>query len=205
MNEMKLLAQEMQGFLFVLPPKALKWRFLFNKVKRARNVKSPRNFFTGFLILELSRAKSPGIFYPGKKKILEFFLKISFKFLGKKWNSGKFLVPEFSSLQCSVWKFSAPGFYFLWKFWHSSDSALNKSSKVWCELSNAEQKEDKIFKGLNRRASSGVVGGRYGIGKLLPPFYIHKFSLCFSGLESYTHIRMVWSTFHEDGGVWLVF
>ena len=80
---MKLLAQEMQGFLFVLPPKALKWRFLFNKVKRARNVKSPRNFFTGFLILELSRAKSPGIFYPGKKKILEFFLKISFKFLGK--------------------------------------------------------------------------------------------------------------------------
>ena len=113
MNEMKLLAQEMQGFLFVLPPKALKWRFLFNKVKRARNVKSPRNFFTGFLILELSRAKSPGIFYPGKKKILEFFLKISFKFLGKKWNSGKFLVPEFSSLQCSVWNFSAPGFYFL--------------------------------------------------------------------------------------------
>ena len=25
MNEMKLLAQEMQGFLFVLPPKALEW------------------------------------------------------------------------------------------------------------------------------------------------------------------------------------
>ena len=83
MNEMKLLAQEMQGFLFVLPPKALKWRFLFNKVKRARNVKSPRNFFTGFLILELSRAKSPGIFYPGKKKILEFFLKNIFQIPGK--------------------------------------------------------------------------------------------------------------------------
>ena len=79
---------------------------------------------------------------------------------------------------------------------------LERTEGRWCELSNAEQKEDKIFlKGLNRRASSGVVGGRYGIGKLLPPFYIHKFSLCFSGLESYTHIRMVWSTFHEDGGV----
>ena len=148
-------------------------------------------------------------------KVLEFstlarkkswnFLKKYFSNSWKKMEILEFLVPEFSCLQCPVWKFSALGFYLLWKFWHSSDSALNKSSKVWCELSNAEQKEDKIFKGLNRRASSGVVGGRYGIGKLLPPFYIHKFSLCFSGLESYTHIRMVWSTFHEDGGVWLVF
>ena len=69
------------------------------------------NSVTEFSILEISGAKNPGIFCPLKKKILEFSQK---KFLNsmKKWYSWNFLVPEFSILEYSVWKFSVLGFYF---------------------------------------------------------------------------------------------
>ena len=69
------------------------------------------NSVTEFSILELSGAKNPGIFCPLKKKswnFLEFFFLNSMKI----WYSRNFLVPEFSILQYSVWKFSVLGFYF---------------------------------------------------------------------------------------------
>ncbi len=70
-----------------------------------------RNSVTEFSILELSGAKIPGIFCPLKKKswnFLEFFFLNSMKIR----YSRNFLVPEFSILQYSVWKFSVLGFYF---------------------------------------------------------------------------------------------
>ena len=81
------------------------------------------NSVTEFSILELSGAKNPGIFCPLKKKswnFLEFFFLNSMKI----WYSRNFLVPEFSILQYSVWKFSVLGFYF------PENSGIQKNDKT---------------------------------------------------------------------------
>ena len=69
------------------------------------------NSVTEFSILEISGAKNPGNFCPLKKKSWNF-LKKNFLNSMKNWYSWNFLVPEFSILQYSVWKFSVLGFYF---------------------------------------------------------------------------------------------
>ena len=69
------------------------------------------NSVTEFSILEISGAKNPGIFCPLKKKSWNFLKKIFLNSM-KNWYSWNFLVPEFSILEYSVWKFSVLGFYF---------------------------------------------------------------------------------------------
>ena len=100
------------------------------------------NSVTEFSILEISGAKNPGIFCPLKKKSWNFLKK---KFLNsmKNWYSWNFLVPEFSILEYSVWKFSVLGFYF-----------PENSGILWEDLKQLKRANKRVCSELQVRAKT---------------------------------------------------